>query len=115
MREATGADFAVAGSLPGLNKWKKWIPKGPITINEVAVTSALPEFIMTCEMTAVEFGPEAKQEFSVKRKSVFAFTKKSTLTRKGDRVDIRFAVKLYGDGLGWSKEDWTWTIKRVQK
>ncbi len=53
--------------------------------------------LLAVPVSASEFGPEAKREFSVQRKNVFEFTQKPALTRKGDRIDIRFSVKDYCD------------------
>lgn len=44
-----------------------------------------------------EFGPEAKKEFSIKRKEVFEFTQKPVVSGQGDRWEIRFTSKDYCD------------------
>ena len=43
------------------------------------------------------FADDALQEFQIKRKEVFEFTKEPTITKKGDKVTIEFTVKDYCD------------------
>jgi hypothetical protein len=82
IREAAGADVGVADTQPGFNQWKCWIRKGPITINDVAVTNSLPEFIMTCEMKGAQlkgFLASVKYSTAVKSKDDPAYDPDSSL------------------------------------
>lgn len=51
IKEATGADVALYAAPESWNSWRKTIQPGPITVNEVATTAQLPDFIMTCTLT----------------------------------------------------------------
>jgi hypothetical protein len=46
---------------------------------------------------SLTFADDSLQEFQIKRKEVYEFTKEPTLTKKGDKVTIEFAVKDYCD------------------
>jgi len=51
IRERLGTDVGLYNSQPGFLKWKTRFDKGPITMNDVAMTHQFPEFIMTCELS----------------------------------------------------------------
>ncbi len=91
-------------------------PLSPVPIRWLPLLGLILTILTTLgtqsrESSAKEFGVQAREEFSIKRKAVFEFMRKPSITRKGDRVDIRFAVKDYCD-LSVAIEDAQGTIRR---
>lgn len=72
----------------------QWLHRLPAN---VALFLAGVACAFTGGLLAGEFGPETEREFSVKRKEVFKFTEKPSVTRDGDRVTIAFASQDYCD------------------
>ncbi|PCJ58614.1 MAG: hypothetical protein COA79_12710 [Planctomycetota bacterium] len=68
---------------------------------KLILTKVLFSILLTCStavfLCAETFGPEAINEFKIKRAQIFEFTQKLKLTRKGDDVTISFAVKAACD------------------
>lgn len=55
LREITGADVGLIGSLvPGPNRWRGFLPAGPVTLNDLATTHMFPDYIMTAKVTGAE-------------------------------------------------------------
>ncbi|PCJ57388.1 MAG: hypothetical protein COA79_16095 [Planctomycetota bacterium] len=76
IKEKTGAQVGLYGSQPGYLKWKTSFNKGAITMNDVAVTHQVPEFIMTCELTGKQLKgfvtPDKRGKVPVPNNTLFA-------------------------------------------
>ena len=83
IREATGADAAIAwGYPPGYNRWKNYLKRGPVTLSDVAVTQMLPEYAMLCEVTGARLKAFVSQSLAgtvLRHKSDPAYDPKTSL------------------------------------